>query len=173
MRAAAAMKPGAATARFTFERKSKGSGARLEGDAAARVMESKPTRVPPGVILQSPLEAATEFHEDWTRVPGSSSDDKLFDQERKLRETRNMMLHEYLVDCRSVWYTSTGNSMWPMVQSGDACTFHPIQAVTAVKGRHGINKESSEIDVGAARAKGGVAVHPVPLYGMNPEAKAR
>ena len=39
--------------------------------------------------------------------------------------------------------------MWPLVQSGDACTFYPIQAVTAKKGRCvTINKEESEIEVG-------------------------
>ena len=37
--------------------------------------------------------------------------------------------------------------MWPLVQSGDACTFHPIQAVTA-HGPHELNKEASEIHVG-------------------------
>ena len=31
----------------------------------------------------------------------------------------------------AVFYRSTGSSMWPLVQSHDACTFHPIQAVTA------------------------------------------
>ena len=38
--------------------------------------------------------------------------------------------------------------MWPLVQSGDACTFHPIQAVTAKDGVHSIEKEASEIGVG-------------------------
>ena len=34
----------------------------------------------------------------------------------------------------AVFYRSTGSSMWPLVQSHDACTFHPIQAVTAEDG---------------------------------------
>ena len=51
-------------------------------------------------------------------------------------------------DGRSVFYKSSGNSMWPLVQSDDACTFHPIQAVTAMDGRHGVQKEASEIGVG-------------------------
>ena len=38
--------------------------------------------------------------------------------------------------------------MWPLVQSYDGCTFHPIQAVTAKDGVHSIQKEASEIEVG-------------------------
>ena len=52
------------------------------------------------------------------------------------------------VKFRDVFYKSSGNSMWPLVQSGDACTFHPIQAVTAKEGKYSIQKEASEIDVG-------------------------
>ena len=37
--------------------------------------------------------------------------------------------------------------MWPLVQSHDACTFYPVQAVTAAN-RHGIQKGESEIEVG-------------------------
>ena len=45
-----------------------------------------------------------------------------------------------------MFYESSGNSMWPLVQSGDACLLHPIQAVTANDGP--IKKASSKIDVG-------------------------
>ena len=38
--------------------------------------------------------------------------------------------------------------MWPLVQSNGACTFHPIQALTAKGGVHSIQKEASEIGVG-------------------------
>ena len=38
--------------------------------------------------------------------------------------------------------------MWPLVQSDDACTLHPIQAVTAKEGAHSVQKEASEIGVG-------------------------
>ena len=37
--------------------------------------------------------------------------------------------------------------MWPLVQSNDACTFHPIRAVTALEKRE-VTKKASEIDVG-------------------------
>ena len=45
-----------------------------------------------------------------------------------------------------MFYKSSGNSMWPLVQSGRACLLHPIQAVTANDGP--IKKASSNIDVG-------------------------
>ena len=68
--------------------------------------------------------------------------------ELSLRDQRNMMIRESLDAGRSVFYTSSGKSMWPLVQSNDACLFHPIQAVTAEDGVHAIQKEASEICVG-------------------------
>ena len=111
------------------------------------VMKSKPTRLPP-LILQSPDEALPFFHEDWTRVEGTDVDLEKWEMELRLREARNRLIHQYLTDGRSVWYKSSGNSMWPLVQSGDACTFHPIQAVTDTDGRRGVRKEASKIGVG-------------------------
>ena len=59
------------------------------------------------------------------------------------------MIKQSLIQGTPVFYTSTGHSMWPVVQSGDACSIHPIQAVTAEAGtRHGLTKEASEIVVG-------------------------
>ena len=58
------------------------------------------------------------------------------------------MIRASLTAGRSVFYKSSGQSMWPLVQSGDACTFHPIQAVTAKKGKYSIQKVASKIDVG-------------------------
>ena len=102
------------------------------------------------ILLAKPClhEAAPSFHEDWTRVDGSGLDPEKWEQELRLRDTRNRLIREYLTDGRSVWYKSTGSSMWPLVQSNDACTFHPIQAVTAMDGSHGVRKEASEIGVG-------------------------
>ena len=68
--------------------------------------------------------------------------------ELSLRDQRNMMIRESLDAGRSVFYTSSGKSMWPLVQSNDACLFHPIQAVTAEDGVHAIQKKASEIGVG-------------------------
>ena len=110
------------------------------------MMMSKPTRLP-DLVFESPHEAAHSFHEDWTRVPGSSSDPELWEKELKVRELRNNLIRDYLVDGRSVFYKSSGNSMWPLVQSDDAIILHPIQAVTADDGMP-FQKEASEIGVG-------------------------
>ena len=144
--AAAARKPGAATAQFTFANQSKRI-ALLSGEEAAEVMKTKPTRLP-NLILQDPHEAVPSFHEDWTLVEGASNDAEKYAQELRLRDQRNKLIHEFLKDGRSVFYKSSGSSMWPLVQSHDGCTFHPIQAVTDMDGRHAVNKEASEIGVG-------------------------
>ena len=98
--------------------------------------------------MQSPHEAAPLFWEDWTRVDGSNTDPEKYEKELRLRYERNLLIHEYLVDSRSVFYHSSGNSMWPLVQSNDGCIFHPIQAVRDMVGEHAVHKEASEIGVG-------------------------
>ena len=106
-------------------------------------------RVP--VMLSSPHEAAPPFHIDWTIIDGSSRDPQKWALELKLRGVRNQLIREDLEKGYAVFYTSTGDSMWPLVQSYDGCTFHPIQAVTAEDGIHSIHsfpKEASEIQVG-------------------------
>ena len=100
------------------------------------------------MVLEDPSEASTEFHADWTIVPGSAHDTEKWELEQRLRESRNRLIHEKLKAGRSVFYKSSGNSMWPLVQAHDACTFHPIQAVTATEELFAIQKEESEIDVG-------------------------
>ena len=146
-KAAAAQKPGAATAHLTFANRAPRQIALLDGDEAVEAMLSRPTRLP-NLILQSPHEAAPLFHEDWTRVDGSNTDPEKWEKEQRLRYERNKMIHEYLVDSRAVFYISSGNSMWPLVQSNDGCSFHPIQAVRDMVGEHAVHKEASEIGVG-------------------------
>ena len=119
----------------------------LQGAEADEVMKLKPTRLLP-VVLEGPHEAAPPFHEDWTIVPGSKSDPEKWERELRLRDARNRLIRESLIEGRSVFYRSSGKSMWPLVQSDDACTFHPIQAVTAKDGIHTIEKEASDIGVG-------------------------
>ena len=122
--ATASKRFGAATAHLVFAERARTGSCRAEG-----------------LVLQSPHEAGLAFHEDWTRVDNE-------EEELKLRDSRNRLIHLFLVDGRSVFYRSSGNSMWPLVQSDDACTFHPIQAVSAGDGEHDITKDESEIDVG-------------------------
>ena len=143
----AEQKPGAATAHLTFDQAGQGSVALLPPDEAAIVMLTKPTRLP-DLVLQSPHEAKPSFHEDWTRVPGSAHDRELWEKELRLRDSRNKLIHETLRDGSCVWYTSTGSSMWPLVQAEDAILLHPIQAVTAEDGMDCRPKEASQIYVG-------------------------
>ena len=96
------------------------------------------------VMLEGPHEAAPSFHEDWTIAPGSNSDPAKWELELRLRDARKTLIQEYLIEGRSVFYKSSVNSMWPLVQARDACTFHPIQAVTARDGIHSIQKEASD-----------------------------
>ena len=110
-------------------------------------MMSKPQWLP-DVMLDDPHEATPQFHEDWTTVPGSHDDVEKWERELRLLDARTRMIRENLTEVRSVFYRPAGNSIWPMVQLDDACTFHPIQAVTAKDGVHSIQKEASEIGVG-------------------------
>ena len=98
-----------------------------------------------------PHEAAPSFHHDWTIVAGSKSDPLKLELELRRRNTTNKLIREFLVEGRSVLYRSSGNSMWPLVQSDDACLFDPIQAVTAKDGIHSFQKKASEICVGDTR----------------------
>ena len=104
----------------------------LSGPEVAEVMKSKPQRLP-DLVLEGPHEAPPEFHEDWTIVEGSSYDNRKWEQELKRRDKRNLLIHAKLAAGRPAWYMSSGNSMWPLVHSGDACTLHPIQAATAIR----------------------------------------
>ena len=119
----------------------------LQGAEADEVMQLKPTRRLP-VVFESPHEASHELHEDWTVVPGSNHDPEKWARELRRREARNLLIRDKLDAGRDVWYRSSGSSMWPLVQSDDACTFRPIQAVTAKGGTDTIEKEASEIGVG-------------------------
>ena len=119
----------------------------MEGEEAAPLMQTKTTRLT-DLIMQSPQEAAPSFHEDWTIVEGSANDPEKWEMEQRLRDARNRMIKDYLIDGRSVFYKSSGSSMWPLVQLGDACTFHPIQAVTAMDANIKPTKEASELGVG-------------------------
>ena len=120
---------------------------KLPRDVADIVEKSKPSRPPP-LVLAFPHEACQALHMDWTVVEGASWDPKKRALEMRHREERNQMIFESLTKHRPVFYPSTGDSMWPLVQSEDFCSFHPIQAVTAEQGTGIFTKEASTIDVG-------------------------
>ena len=75
---------------------------------------------------------------------GFSNTEKYVLQQR-LRGSRDSKIREHLTEGRAVFYKSSGNSMWPLAQSDDACTFFPIQAVTA---KNGVLSEPFKIGVG-------------------------
>jgi len=146
--ATAAQRPGAATAHLSFAN-SGPKRAQLKGEALAKAMRLKPTRtIQADLLMHSPHEALPSYHEDWTLVKGRDTDPEKWEEELKLRDARNRMIHEYLRDGRTVFYKSSGDSMWPLVQANDGCTFYPIQAATARPGCRAVSKEASEIDVG-------------------------
>ena len=113
--ATAALRPGAATAHLTF--------AELAREAAQMTLQQ--------ADRNTPIMVGMTWTDDWTIV-----DDR--EEEMKLRDSRHRMMRQYLIDGCYVRYKSSGNSMWPLVQSNDLCTFHPVQAVTG-------QKEASEI----------------------------
>ena len=121
----------------------------LFGNGAADALRQ---RAPlPDYVVASPHEAQPSLNEDWT-IPRQGSprihDVGTWEQELRLRDARNRLIREHLTAGRTVFYQSTGHSMWPLVQENDACLFHPIQAVTAEDGVHTIQKDESEIDIG-------------------------
>ena len=119
----------------------------LYGAEAAEVMMSEPERLP-DLVLEGPHDASPASHKDGAIEEGGDNDPAKWDLELRLRDSRNRQLQEYLVVGGTVFYKAKGRSMWPFVQSNDACTFHPIQAVTAKDGIHSFQKPASEILVG-------------------------
>ena len=105
---------------------SRGSLALLYGEEAARVMATRPTRLP-DLVLRDPHEAKPMFHEDWTLHED-------WEKELRLREARNRLIRENFDNGKTVFYKSSGSSMWPLCQNGDAVLMHPIRAVTVKDG---------------------------------------
>ena len=115
---------------------------RLPPDQAADAERTRPYHV-----FSTPHQATSPFHEDWTEVPGSSNNAEKWEQTLLLRHKRNQMIQTLLKKGEPVSYTSSGNSMWPLVQSGDDCHFLPVQAVPPGI-PHTISKSESKIQVG-------------------------
>ena len=115
----------------------------------AEAMKSIPDWEPPDLVLRDPQETAPGMYvADWTKVPGSNKDSQKFRQEKRLRDFRSEYHRQLLGLGLAVTYTSTGHSMWPLVQSNDTCRFLPTQAVTAKGGADEFQKDESELGVG-------------------------
>ena len=83
----------------------------------------KPKRIPPfvHVVLDGEHRVAldNEFDVDWTLHED-------WDIEQKRREERNYLVKCELKEGHTVAFRSSGNSLWPRVQSGDSCIYEPI-----------------------------------------------
>ena len=86
----------------------------------------KPGRLPP-LLLTCAHEATTDFHRDWTVVEGSQRNDSVWAVEQRLRELRNKLIRDALLDGRPVWFCSSGCSLHPLIHSGDTCTYMPMR----------------------------------------------
>ncbi len=108
-------------------------------------MKTMPTRLPDHV-LEGKHQATPDFQIDRT-IPEDTTlhVDQRWELEQWRRDRRNRLIVANLTEGLTVFYMSSGSSMWPLVQSNDACLFHPIQAVT---GAGFIQKAESDIDVG-------------------------
>ena len=60
---------------------------------------------------------------DWT-IP---DDPDNWDEEMRLRNERNDKIKKQLQKGNTVQYTSSGNSLWPHVKSGDCCLYEPVK----------------------------------------------
>ena len=48
-------------------------------------------------------------------------------EEQRLRETRNKLVKDQLLEGKTVAYRSSGWSLWPRVHSGDLCVYIPVR----------------------------------------------
>ena len=119
-----------------------------EVEEIERAKPQRPVPIAADLVFPTPHEAVPTFDVDWTRGGPSGKSVDQWEEELRLRDLRNRLLAEHLLMGRIVHYESSGNSMWPLVQSGDACTFHPVRAVTAADGMHAFPKAESKIEVG-------------------------
>ena len=79
----------------------------------------KPDRYP-WFVLESLHDPLPDFDEDWTLCPQD------YGRELGLRQVRNQMIKEALLNGRKCFYRSSGNSLAPWVRSGNGCCYHPV-----------------------------------------------
>ena len=74
----------------------------------------------PPFVLEADHDVNPELDIDWTLCPGD------FEKEKRLRDVRNEMVKEKLLEGKSVCFRSSGGSLRPRVYSNDRCTYAPI-----------------------------------------------
>ena len=81
-----------------------------------------PIRPGPRVIFEA--HEIHPYHDvDWT-IPTDKDD---WNEEKRLREHRNELIKEGLLEGKLVQYKSSGWSLYPIVWSGDTCIFEPMR----------------------------------------------
>ena len=78
--------------------------------------------------MQEPHECipGSELDCDWTLVED-------WDRELRLRQIRNLLIQDKLMEGKSVTYRQSGWSLYPRVNSNDRCTFKPVRFDFEVK----------------------------------------
>ena len=72
-----------------------------------------------------PLSEVVFLHKDddpWARLPR----DRAYRLEMDRRAQRDALIQRKLMRGYAIVFRSTGNSLSPLVESGDACMFHPV-----------------------------------------------
>ena len=110
-------------------------------------MVRRPAVEKPPLVLTEPHRVAPPFQPDAAFVRGKASDHARWEKDFQHRHKRDTEISRRLCEGRAVIYTFRGHTMWPLVQSGDFCIFHPVRAVTADE-HSGITKQQSVIHVG-------------------------
>ena len=67
------------------------------------------------------MNPGSYYDYDWTLVPNR-------DREHRLREIRNRMIQDSLMEGLTVAYRSSGWSLYPLIHSNDLCYFEPVYA---------------------------------------------
>ena len=71
-----------------------------------------------------PHEIHTDEDVDWT-IPADRED---WDEQFSNRLSRNIMIKTNLLAGNTVQFRSSGNSLYPIVESGDSCVFEPVDS---------------------------------------------
>ena len=86
----------------------------------SRAKVASASRQPHYFILQAhEVRVGDELDTDWTLSPNKIV-------EKHLREMRNEMIMEQLLEGKTVAYRSSGWSLYPWVQANDLCSFLPV-----------------------------------------------
>ena len=78
------------------------------------------------------MERRDELGPEWD-IDLTTQGNPDWDVEQLRRRVRDVMIKAQLVSGRNVYYRSSGSSLWPLVESGDGCTYSPVTSQNQVK----------------------------------------